>query len=76
MAFIYTNPYIIKEIKNLVTEGRADSMKEAINIMIDEQHNKKMLLNQAEQLAATKDAASAARTAAIFSFGTYTNTYK
>lgn len=76
LAFEYSNPYIIKKIKKKVTLGRAESMKEAINCLIDDEYKEKMLYGQQTQINAAKDAASAAEFAALFSLGIYLNTKK
>ncbi len=73
LAFEYSNPYIVKELKKIVTLGRADTMKEAINCLIEDEYKEKMLYGQQSQISMTKNAASAAEIAALFSLGIYLN---
>ena len=63
----YTNPKILGMIQNIIQLGRADTMKEAINVMIQDTHNSEMEL-QAKMTA--RSAASAARGAKAAAFFT------
>ncbi len=43
----YSNPRILNALRNLITNGRADTVKEALNVMLDDSHKTQMQL-QAE----------------------------
>lgn len=69
----YTNPSNLQVIYQTIVSGRADSTKEALNVLVEDAHRKKMeqlaeLTAQYAQAAAVNSAraASYARTGAIF----------
>ena len=66
----YTNPKILRKLRELVYLGRADSIKEAINIMHQDAHNSEMELQAS---LAARSAASAARGAKATAFFTAAN---
>ena len=65
VAASYSNPRILELIRQPINLGRADTIKEAINVMIMDSHNSEMELQA--QLAA-QSAASAARGAKAAAF--------
>lgn len=66
----YINPRILRKLRELVYMGRADSIKEAINIMHQDAHNSEMELQAS---LAARSAASAARGAKATAFFTAAN---
>lgn len=66
----YTNPKILKQLRELIYTGRADSIKEAINLMHQDAHNSAMEL---QATLAAQSAASAARGANAAAFFTAAN---
>lgn len=62
----YTNPLILKEIRKVVYTGRADSIKEAINLLLQDTHNSEMEYQATLTAQHAANAAHSARTAAIF----------
>ena len=69
LAFEYSNPRIISNLIKLIELGRADSLKEAINYMIDDQQ-------KAELIKLQKNAKFSADAAALFALTTFWNTPK
>lgn len=63
----YTNPKILQKLRELVYLGRADTVKEAINIMHLDAHNSEMELQAANAARSAASAARGANTAAFFS---------
>jgi len=63
LAIGNTSPSRIEEYINLIETGRADSIKEAINLQIDDEHKTKMLRLQQEAADNARAAASAAANA-------------
>ena len=63
----YTNPRILELIGNVLRQGRADTVKEAINILIEDAHRSLMELKADLQLQADRQAAAGASAAAVFS---------
>ena len=62
----YTNPKIISAIADIVRQGRAETPKEAINIMIDTAHKNRMEMFARQTVANTAAAARGARASAVF----------
>lgn len=56
----YTNPAILQQLRDVIQSGYADTSKDAINYLIQQQHNATVEKNTAE-------ASGAAKTAAVFS---------
>lgn len=76
VSFEYSNPRVIEMLKHNISSGRADSIKEAINCMLDDSHKQQILINQDKIVENSKVAASAAQRTAIYSLGTFINTRK
>lgn len=66
VSFEYSYPPTIEEVISLISSGRADSLKEAIQCMIDDEYKEKMLGLQAEAAKNAKEAANAASSARLF----------
>lgn len=68
----YTNPKILSAIRDMVYSGRADTIKEAINVMIQDEHYSEMelqaTLNAQSSALTAQYAASAARGAKVAAF--------
>lgn len=60
----YTNPKILSRLRDLIVSGRAETIKESINLMHQEAHNSEMELNAA-------NAASGAMAAAFFTAASF-----
>jgi rRNA maturation endonuclease Nob1 len=71
VAFEYSNPRVVSEIRRLISAGRADTVKEAINCMIEDVHREKVLAQQQEIARQAKKAADAAGTASLFTAATF-----
>lgn len=65
IAFEYSEPEIIRRLIVLLNNGRADTLKEAINVMLDDIHKQAMLNKQEEIAKSSKNAADAASTAGV-----------
>lgn len=52
LAIEYTNPEVILTLENLLRSGRADTLKEAINTMIDDYRHNQILANQSNLIKA------------------------
>ena len=63
----YTNPKILSRICDIIRSGRADTPKEAINILLDDAHKSMMQLQSQLTMQATRQAARGATAAAVFS---------
>lgn len=74
VSFEYAHPTIIKELIQNISSNRADNLKEAINCLLEDVHKEQMLSKQIEIAQNSKEAAIAAKTAAIFTAGTFLNT--
>lgn len=61
----YCDPDIIKNIADVVRAGRADSIKEAINVLLDDAHKSTMELQAMLTTEAANVAANNARTASV-----------
>ncbi len=48
ISFEYVDPRVIKVLISLLEKGRADTLKEAINCMIDDQYKEESIKNQKE----------------------------
>ena len=62
----YTNPKILSKLNELLALGRADTIKEAINLMHQEAHNAEMELQATMAARSAESAARGANTAAFF----------
>lgn len=76
VGFEYSHPAVLLELIQLLSSGRADDIKEAINCMLDDRHKQEMLKVQKDIADSTQKAADSASAAALFSAGTYLNTRK
>lgn len=63
----YTNPEILKLIANVLKAGRADTIKEAINVLLDDAHKTAMEFQSQLTAQAARQAANGAKVAAVFS---------
>jgi hypothetical protein len=68
VAFEYSSPAYLAELIRLMESGRADSIKEAINIAIDDNHKRNLLNMQHDIARNTASAARSARSAATASW--------
>ena len=64
----YTRPSDIAQIQDVIRSGRAETISEALNIIIDDIHKANMERHAAETEAATKEAAKSAKAAARNTF--------
>lgn len=69
----YTNPYILQQLTSIIQSGRAETPKEAINVLLDDAHKNSvefaaMLTARNAQAAAAGATASAVFSAASFFF--------
>ena len=62
----YTNPRILGKLRSIVYVGRADTIKESINIMIGDAHRSEMELRAMQTAYAAQRAANSAEVAAWF----------
>ncbi len=62
----YTNPSIISAIKDVIVAGRADTPKEAINVLLDDHHKSNMEALATQTAVNSAAAARGAKTAAAF----------
>ena len=62
----YSNPKILELIYNVIRQGRADTPKEAINVLLIDAHRSEMELYAAQTAAATRSAARRSGVAAAF----------
>lgn len=62
LAFEYSDPRVIDMLIDILKKGRADTLKEAINCMLDDQY-------KAETLKATKDNKSNANVQSLLALG-------
>lgn len=76
VGFEYSHPAILIELIHIMKSGRADTIKEAINCLIEDIHRQEMLNVQKETAKNAEDAANAARATAMFSAVAFINTYK
>lgn len=67
VAASYTNPRILALIREPINLGRADTIKEAINVMIMDSHNSEMELQARLAAQSAASAARGAKAAAFFS---------
>lgn len=71
VGMTYTNPAILTSIKATIQEGRADSPRDAINIMLDDVHKNEMEALAEQTLIATKQAAANAGESAMFAAASF-----
>ena len=76
VSFKYSNPKIIDVLKENISSGRADNLKESIRCMLDDFYKQQMLTKQDEISENVKKAKNSANAAALFSAGTFLNTRK
>lgn len=62
----YTNPLILQKLLSIISLGRADTIKEAINVMIQDTHNSEMELQARMTARSAASAARGAKAAAFF----------
>ena len=67
----YSNPEIIEVIMNILKSGRADTIKEAINLMISEANQVEMAKYLQNIQAYAQSAASSAKTSAVFAAASF-----
>ena len=72
----YTNPKILETIKEKVWSGRADTIKEAINIMLQDEHYSEMELQAALTAKSAASAARGAKAAAFFSAANFVHSIR
>lgn len=73
VAASYTNPKILTLIREPIYLGRADTIKEAINVMIQDSHNSEMELQASLAAQSAASAARGAKAAAFFSAASFIN---
>ena len=66
LSMEFSNPRIIKLIYNVIRQGRADTPKEAINVMLQDTHRTEMKLIAAQTAAAASFASINSGVAAAF----------
>jgi len=76
VAASYTNPQILTLIREPIDLGRADTIKEAINVMIQDSHNSEMELQAQMAAQAAASAARSSKATAFFTAGTFINTLR
>ena len=76
VSFKYSNPKIIDVLKDNISSGRADNVKDSISCMLDDLYKQQMLKKQDEISKNVKNAADSASAAALFSAGIFLNTRK
>jgi len=76
VAFKYSSPDVLLELISLISTGRADSIKEALNCFEEDIHRYNMMETQKQIIESTKEVADAATTNALFTAGVYFNTRK
>ena len=67
----FTNPAILAKIGENLRSGRADTIKEAINIMFDDAHKSQMEYAAMETMYSSRQAAAGATTAAVFAAASF-----
>ena len=67
VAFEYSHPASIAELMDLIRLRRADTIKEAMNVMIEDIHRANLEQSQQEILYQTQNASRAARSTAFWS---------
>jgi len=73
VAESYTNPRILKEIREPIYIGRADTIKESMNLLVQDAHNTEMELQAAATARSAKSAARGANVAAFFTAASFIN---
>ncbi|MBE7071231.1 MAG: hypothetical protein E7383_00540 [Ruminococcaceae bacterium] len=76
VAASYTNPKILSLILEPINLGRADTIKEAINVIIQDSHNSEMELQAQIAAQAAESAARSSKATAFFTAGTFINTLR
>ena len=67
----YTNPKILQHMAELIRQGRADTPKEAINIMIEDAHRSEMEMMQMQTMRAARAASRKSGVAAGFAAASF-----
>lgn len=67
IAYEYSYPPALNSIISMISVGRADTVKEAINCMIEDEHNAEMLRLQQKTAEEAKKAAKSASKASVIS---------
>ena len=62
----YSNPKILALLADLLRQGRADTIKEAINVLLDDAHKTRMEIQAELTAQSARQAASGATAAAVF----------
>jgi hypothetical protein len=68
VGYKYAMPDIVEEIENMIMDGRADSVKEAINLIISDKNSEKLLNYQEEISRSGKQTARATTATAFFAW--------
>ena len=64
VGFEYTDPRVLEAMYNILRQGRASDISQALNIMLQDMRDEKLLDLQEQQTIAAKEAADNTRTAA------------
>ena len=64
IGFEYTDPHVLEALYKILRQGRASDISQALNLMLQDMHDEKMLYLQQEQTTAAKEAAQNSKTAA------------
>ncbi len=67
----YTNPSNLDVVRRTIISGRADTVKEALNILVEDAHRSRMEDLSLETAQYAASAASSARVAAVFTVANY-----
>ena len=73
VGFEYTYPPILQQLKQIVQTGRADTLKEAINVMIDDNHKSNM---ETAAFLTAQNSYAAARSARVAAVAGTINLFK
>lgn len=73
VAESYTNPKILREIREPINIGRADTIKESMNLLVQDAHNAEMESHAAATANSARSAARGANVAAFFTAASFIN---
>lgn len=73
VAESYTNPKILREIREPINIGRADTIKESMNLLVQDAHNAEMASHAAATANSARSAARGANVAAFFTAASFIN---
>lgn len=73
VAESYTNPKILREIREPINIGRADTIKESMNLLVQDAHNAEMESHAAATANSARNAARGANVAAFFTAASFIN---